>query len=78
MTTHTLGLEGQSWETSTIHILNTVVYLAIIVCSYTTIIVILNWRRSNQTKYKEIDLYVFYDSKRKKILNNKTQNFNEF
>jgi hypothetical protein len=50
VTTNTLGLEGESWETSTIHILNSLVYLAIIVGVCITMIMILNWRRNNQTK----------------------------
>jgi len=50
VTTNTLDLEGESWETSTIHILNSLVYLVIIVGFCITMIIILNWRRNNQTK----------------------------
>jgi hypothetical protein len=50
VTTNTLGLEGESWETSTIHILNSLVYLAIIAAVCVTMIIILNWRRSNHAK----------------------------
>jgi len=50
VTSHALGLEEQSWETSTIHILNSLLYFAIIVYVFVTLIVLLNRRRRNKAK----------------------------
>ena len=50
VTSHALGLEEQSWETSTIHILNSLLYFVIIVCICVTLIILLNRRRRIKAK----------------------------